>query len=271
MKKIIYCLAIVGLSFGKGYSQKIDLDKETWTHSYVSIPKSKDLSSLKTYSITMFANTDNLNRIGLSSDKIEAAFKLDGFVYSAGMADILIEVTIENLRKISEEVRTQESTVYEGGKNVTKKIYIPATSYAIPSTIKITKALTKEVIVNSKIGGDQNPVVIGSGEFSTYDAASAQFKGSSDKRLESFKEKYFTMLTNELNGFKEKYDFTITKESDIFWHVDLKKSPEFAEFNEKLTAAKEIFANQKASDDVKSTREKLAPTMQYLRENADKQ
>jgi len=31
--------------------------------------------------------------------------------------------------------------------------------------------------------------------------------------------------------------------------VDVKKSPEYAEFNEKLTAAKEIFANQKAFDD----------------------
>jgi len=270
-KPIIYCLTIVVLCFGKSYSQKIDLDKELWAHNYVSIPKSKDLANLNTYSISLFANMDNLNRIGLSSDKVESTFRLDGFVYTTGLADILVEVTIENLRKISDDVRTQESTVYEGGKNVTKKVYIPATSFAIPTTIKITKALNKEVIANSLIGGDQNPVVIGSGEFPTYEAANAQLKTGGEKRLESFKEKYFTLLTAELNSFKEKYDFVITKETDIFWHVDLKKSPEFAEFNEKLTAAKELFANQKASDDIKASREKLTPTMQYLRENADKQ
>jgi hypothetical protein len=271
MKKIIiYCLAIVGLCFEKGYSQKIDLDKELWEHSYVRIPKSNDLTNLKTYSISIFANADNLNRLGLGSDKIETSFNLDGFVYTKGLADVIIDVTIENLRKISEEVTSKESQVYEGGKYVSRKIYIPATSYAIPTTIKITKALNKEVILHSVIGDDQNPVVIALGEFPTPEAANASFKGSADKRLESCKEKYNQLLTRELNSFKEKYDFTITKESDIFWHVDLKKSPEFAEFNGKLTASKEIFANQKVSDDIKTTREKLAPIMQYFRENADK-
>ncbi len=271
MKKIIiYCLAIVGLCFEKGYSQKIDLDKELWIHSYVNIPKSNDLTNLNTYSINMLANVDNLNRIGLSSDKIEATFKLDGFIYTNGLADILIEVTIENLRKISEEINTKESQVKDDGKTVTKKIYIPTTFYAIPTTIKITKSFNKEVIVNSIIGGDQNPIAIALGEFPTSEAANAHFKGSADKRLESFKEKYYQLLTSELNDFKRRYDFTISEESDVFWHVDLKKSPEFAEFNEKLTASKEIFANQKVSDDIKATREKLVPMMQYLRENADK-
>jgi len=47
---------------------------------------------------------------------------LNGFVYTTGSADILIEVTIENFRKISEEVRTQESPAYEGCKTMTKKV-----------------------------------------------------------------------------------------------------------------------------------------------------
>ena len=270
-KSIIYCLAIVGLSFGRVYSQKIDLDKEQWAHSYVSLPRLSDLSNLNTYSITMFANSDNLTRIGLSSNKIEATLKLDGFVYTTGLADILVDVTIENLRKISEEVKAQESTVYEGGKNVVKKTFTPTTSYAIPTTIKITKSLTKEQLINRSIGFDQDPIVITTGTYASYDAANASFKENGDKRLESCKEKYFALLTTVLTNFREKYDFIVTQESDIFWHVDLKKNPEFAEFNEKLTAAKGIFADQKASDDIKTTREKLAPTLQYLRENADKQ
>jgi hypothetical protein len=270
MRKIIICIAIVSFSFEKIYAQKIDLDKELWTHNYVSIPKSNDLTSLRTYSISMFANMENLNRIGLSSDKIETAFNLDGFVYTKGIADILIDVTIENLRKVSEEVVTKESSVYEAGKTIIKKTYTPTTSYTIPTTIKVTKALNREVILNTTIGGSENPIVIELGQLSTFEAATAQLKGSGDKRLDSFKEKYNQLLTAELKRFKEKYDFIISKETEVFWHVDLKKNPEFSEFNEKLAIAKDVFAKQKISDEIKVTREKLIGVMQYFRENADK-
>jgi hypothetical protein len=268
-KTIIYCFAIVGLCFERGFAQKIDLDKELWTHNYVNIPKSNDLTNLKTYSVNMFANMDNLNRIGITSSKIEAAFKLDGFIYTKELADILIDVTIEDLRKISEDVVTKESSVFEGGKSVVKKIYVATTSYAIPTTIKAIKAFNKEEVMNTVIGDDQNPVVISFGEFTTSSEAYAYLRKSADKSLEDFKEKYNQLLVGRLNDFKERYDFAISKESDVFWHIDLKKNPEFAEFNEKLGTIKTAFADQKVSDDIKATRENLVPTMQYFRENAD--
>ncbi len=100
MKRIVLCcLALIGLSFGKSLAQKIDLDRETWAHHYVALPKSKDMASLNTYSITMFANFENINRVGLSPDKIEKTFKLDGFVYTTGAADLVFEVTIEEFKK----------------------------------------------------------------------------------------------------------------------------------------------------------------------------
>ncbi len=269
-QRIIIFFAIIGSLSDKCYSQKIDLDKETWTHNFVHLPLIKDLTSLKTYSVSIFADSENLNRIGLSSDKIEASVKLDGFVYINGLADIDIEITIEDFKKISEEIKTKEQTVYEGGKNVTTKTYIPTTSYSAPTTFKVLVSPDQRLIMNSAIASQQNLVIITSGEYPTQEGASSQFKGTDDKRLEAFKEKYYSMFLAELNSFREKYDFVKSNESEIFWHIDLKKSPEYAEFNDKLKVAKEIFASIKPSDDVKVIREKLLPTMQYLRENADK-
>jgi hypothetical protein len=268
--KMLSSVLIVILFAGMSQAQKLDLDKEILNHNYIQIPSSIDLANLKTYSVTMFANKDNLDRIGLSADKIESLVKLDGYVYTTGPADIKIEISVDNLKKLSQEVKTKETAGYQNSNGAAAKNYIATTSYLVPSSIKVIKTLSNETVANREFGIDSNPVVVSSEEFTTADAANNYLKGSEDKRLEKLKETYSKIFASELDNFKERFDFKLNNETDAFWRVDLKKAPEFAEFNEKLATVKQAFAQQKAYDDLNALRQQLSPIMQNWRENADK-
>lgn len=270
MKKILCTqFAALFLICSVGYSQKIDLDKEVWTHNLITLPERGDLSSLKTYSVSMFANQGNLDRLGLTSNKIEDVLKLDGYVYTTGLADIILQITIEDLKDPYEEVKPKETASYEGGKNVTKTTYRAITSYLVPTLIKIINGVNNEILFNGVMGVPADPMLIES-EFDSFDQAKASFKGTAEQRLERLKDKYYTLFASVFKGFRDKYDFKIDSETDIFWHIDLKKNPELGEFNEKLKSAKEIFATPKAWDDINLIRERLIPIMQYWAESADR-
>jgi hypothetical protein len=250
-------------------AQKLDLDKEILSHNYIKLPSNSDLANLKTYSVTMYANMSNLQRLGVA-DKIEAAVKLDGFVYVTGLADVKIEITIEDLKKLSEDVETKETQGYQNPGGAATKTYIATTSYLVPTSFKVFKALSNDPISQTEFGTSSKPVVVSMGEFPNQAAAQAALKGSEEKKLEKLKETYLNVLISQLNNFKERFDFKLDNETDAFWRVDLKKNPEYAEFNEKLATVKQVFGQAKAYDDLKGIHEKLDPIMQNWRENVDK-
>lgn len=269
MKILSTALALI-LFAGVTQAQKLDLDKEILNHNYIKIPSSTDLINLKTYSVTMFANKENLSRIGLSADKIESWVKLDGYVYTTGSADIKIEISIDNLKKLSQEVKTKETSGYQNSNGVATKSYIATTSYLVPTSFKTIKTLTNEVLTAGEFGSDSNPILVSSGELATAEAANNYLKEPEEKRLEKLKETYVKIFGGALDNFKERFDFKLENETGVFWRVDLKKAPEFAEFNEKLATVKQTFAQHKAYDDLTTLRQELAPIMQNWRENADK-
>ncbi|MBO9702266.1 MAG: hypothetical protein J7604_18800 [Sporocytophaga sp.] len=272
MKKtiLLYFLFISVISI----AQKIDLDKEYINIKYMDLPKSGVLNELKTYSVNLYSDPEYLGKLQLKDVDIENAVYLQGFEYvkDSRSADIILDVIIDKYETISESI---ENTTYESkdaqGKLIQMPGYYVLSNMIAPTFVKVTDNTNGREIENIGFATVNQPVILKSQTFpNKQEAINYIQKTLPAKRYDYFVTTYKGLFNNTFVNLRASHCFQPTSVNDIMWRVDLKKNPEFAQFNEELNKTVAALKAITHTQSLEATRTVLAPSLKYWQDNASK-
>jgi len=272
MKKIIllYFLFISVIST----AQKIDLDKEYINVKYMDLPRSGALNPLKTYSVNLYSDPEYLGKLQLKDADIENAVFLQGFDYvkDPRSADIIMDVIIDKYETISETI---ENTTYESKDAQGKLVQLPGfyvlSNMIAPTFVKLTDNTNGREIENIGFATINQPIVFRSPTFpSKQEAINYIQKILPSKRYDYFITTYKGTFNSTFANLRTSYCFQPTSVNDILWRVDLKKNPEYAQFNEELNKTVVALKAITHTQSLEATRTALATSLKYWQDNASK-
>jgi hypothetical protein len=264
MKKTLTTLFLL-LSF-LSYAQKIDLDRERLPVENIILPESAALNGLNTYNVLFYSEPQVLAELGLKDTDLETAFVMIGYTYTkAKEADILLEVTIDRMQVVSESIESRKYDVKNAqGVNVTQTAYFVASNIVAPSYIKLINKQTTTELEYIGVASPNAPIQFKSREFSAY-AMAQEYAAKSliSERNTFFLKAYKDQLYATFNRIHTKYCYGFNKNTELFWNIDLKKAPEFADFNAELMKAKTVFEKMTATGSIQPLKAELTPVMNY--------
>ncbi len=269
MRKIIHVLLL--LISCNAFTQKIDLDKEPFPVEYLTLPENNALIGLTTYNVLLYSSPATLAALGLNDAALEFDFKLIGYTYTKDEnADFLLEVSIDRVNVISTSIESKRyDTKNAQGVVVQTEKYYVVSKIVAPTYIKLVNKQNSSELEYLSFATIDTPFQFQSQEFSTFALAESYVSTLLvADRNKFFAKSYQEKFNATFNGLHKKYCYTFTNSTDLFWKVDLKKSPEYAAFNEELLKAKAIFNTMKATQDLAPLKEQLAPSMKYWSDNA---
>jgi hypothetical protein len=252
------------------YAQKIDLDKRDVTIEQVLLPQNNALAKFNTYTVSLVFNPSEKEILGFSEEYLKNQLNLDGYNYVKGKADFLLKINVDKVTLLSEEVLEDTKEVKNSaGQMVKTTYYTGQLKYAINTTIQLIDNSTQTVIEEFNFAGKNAPVVLTT-LVQTLKSDAEKFNAYNKKNSTNLNEKYKGLFSGHMNKIKSKYGYRIVSETDRFWEIDVKKAPEFAEFNQHLNNVLKALEALKAGDDVANARTVVAPDLAYWKENGAK-
>jgi hypothetical protein len=248
------------------FAQKIDLDREKFPVAYITLPENNALIDLDTYNVHFYSSTITLGELGLKDAALEAAFNMVGYTYTKNAeADFLLEISIDNVKAISQSIEQRHYTSKNAqGVSVQGIAYYVQSNIIAPTTIKLVIKETSAEVEQIRFATISSPMQFKSKEFESSDAASLYINKSLIADRNSFVQKaYQDQFNTVFLNFKKKYCYELTKAQELFWIIDLKKAPEFAEYNDQLYKAKSVFEKMEATASIEPLKLELAPIMKY--------
>lgn len=250
------------------FAQKIDLDRQYWNLTYLNLPtQGKEVLDAKTFSVNFYADLANLGSIGMKPNYFDKNINMFGYEYTPTSGDFELEFEVGNFSKIREDVTSKSTEVRNNDNSVTTKItYLGYHTYICPTSIKIL--YKGNLLETKKFSTMLDAIEVTTAEFNDYRGASEELRKSGPKLYDRAREIYLFNFANEMGKFKQKFDFEVLKKEELFWQFDIKKAPEFSDFNEKLLEAKEIMTSKNVFDDIANTRKKMEPLLNYFKQGA---
>lgn len=268
MKKLFYCsvvafLIVVRLSH-EGYAQKIDLDKVSVKNDYVELPSNGALVPYNTYSFQLQSSAP----FEVEKGKKEYYATLEGFEEVRENGEFTYTITIGNATQVPGTVGERSSNVKNAaGQTESVKKYIAILKHSIPTLIKIQKAGEATFIYSNEIATAAAPIETFSDEYDNKSDAEAAVNAKSTAVSKAVLMNYYNALDQEINTLKNTFTFRKKTSNDVFWEINLKKAPEYAEFNQKIASAKNILENQSYSASLEKSKADFQPILQYWNDN----
>ena len=250
MRKFLFPILLFITSFS--FAQRVDLDREYFTASYIQLPSHPIADDSKR---TYTTNNDAVSVAGFSKMSTGGTLEIN---YSF-MGTILDDFRIESNKHEKKD---------KDGKVISTRY-----SYTVQATYKSTAELN---VTNMLTGEHYNKTYR-----ETFHKSSRSFnsRGNANRYFEdnrySFKNKYrlkHIRSTEEKarNYVNDRYGYPVYNARDKFWILGNKKHPEFNQHMQAFNDAKRIMANIIYNKPVDTVEKELQPVINYFIETVKK-
>jgi hypothetical protein len=237
MKRILTSLIVLMMSAGALHAQKVDLDKQFFTHKYRTWPNTVLDKAYKTYSV------DIRKTVALdvySNESANERVTIEGRKKVSAGGHIQIIVDLQDLITVSNKVAERTEPIKDqAGKETGKKTYYRVElnyTFAATSTINDYQG-TK---LNSyTLSARDNSKVWKSSEYDNYTSAA---KFYNDNKLEIKTKLISDEINAALNSLNSslayEYGYSSSANTEILWKLGSKKHPEFDAYNTAIETTK---------------------------------
>lgn len=251
--------------------QKIDLDKKKVTMQFMDPPALSDLNSFNTYSVDFIAEQTTLNQLGVHPAFIEKIFKLEGYVYQAGNAELVYALYIDPPKILREEVLTITKEVKAAdGKMQKVDEFVAVCYFAAPTAIQLMSPITGDAYYSEFLSTEANPTKFESGAFPTIDGAQRVLRMKEGGLVMNARDLYIKQLTALVDKLKYNYDYRTGTYTQDFFDVDVSKAPEMAKFHDELTLVTDVLLKATPDKPLYVAQTTLSPVLKSWSEEASK-
>jgi hypothetical protein len=250
-------------------AQRVDLDGEAFSVSYVRLPRKPLPAEYTTYSNSISANPDDLRAMGLYEHAIKKQLVVSGYQQVESGGNFFVEARFSDFTPNSSETKTRTETFTDkAGKTVKTTYYQRTGSYAQTLTMKVVnqegKVLENKEVVTS-------PTLFSSKEYTSKEDFDYYLRtGGFERDMKTNNQQALNSGLREIFGIlNQAYGYLPVTETHKLQILDSEKHPDYAGFQKSWQAARAAFAAIQAEKSLDSARNIMQPAIEYFTKQKD--
>ena len=262
MKKLIPAF-LACFIIHSSFAQRVDLDRFNFTASYRDFPDDPLPVDYKTYNVRIEA-TPSLG-LGYSSSNLENIINIEGLKKVTGTGHITIIAMLDDIViEKTETVERVQVTKDKQNVEVKKSFFATEITYSFSARATVYDYKGHTVISNHILFERENKRTYKTSEYPNPVDAVNNFNNKILETKTNLARQLVNGAINNLNSYlNTKYGYAIQKVSDIFWVLNNKKHPEYAEHQKAWNNFKSAIVLMTPDEPLDKVKEKMKPVIAY--------
>jgi hypothetical protein len=262
MKKLIPAF-LACFIIHSSFAQRVDLDRFNFTASYRDFPDDPLPADYKTYNVRIEA-APSLG-LGYSSSNLENIINIEGLKKVTGTGHITIIAMLDDIViEKTETVERVQVTKDKQNVEVKKSFFATEITYSFSARATVYDYKGHTVISNHILFERENKRTYKTSEYPNPVDAVNNFNNKILETKTNLARQLVNGAINNLNSYlNTKYGYAIQKVSDIFWVLNNKKHPEYAEHQKAWNNFKSAIVLMTPDEPLDKVKEKMKPVIAY--------
>jgi hypothetical protein len=262
MKKLILVF-ITSFAFISVFAQRVDLDRFNFTASFRDFPDDPLPMEYKTYNIRIEASPSL--GLGYSAANLENMISIEGLKKVTGTGHITIIAMLDDIViEKTETVERIQVTKDKQNVEVKKSFFATEMTYSFSARATVYDYKGTTVISNYILFDRENKRTYKTPEYSNAVDATNNFNNKILETKANLAKQLVNGAINNLNSYlNTNYGYAIQKVNDIFWVLNNKKHPEYAEHQKAWNNFKNAIVLMSPDESLDKVKEKMKPVIAY--------
>jgi hypothetical protein len=261
--KILLLVLITSFVFVSVFAQRVDLDRFNFTASYRDFPDEPLPAEYKTYNVRIEA-APSLG-LGYSAVNLENLVNIEGLKKVTGTGHMTIIAMLDDIViEKTETVERVQVTKDKQNVEVKKSFFATEMTYSFSARATVYDYKGNTVVSNYILFDRENKRTYKTPEYSNPVDASNNFNNKILETKSNLAKQLVNGAISNLNSYlNTNYGYAIQKVNDIFWVLNNKKHPEYAEHQKAWNNFKSAIVLMSPDESLEKVREKMKPVIAY--------
>jgi len=262
MKKLILVF-ITSFVFVSVFAQRVDLDRFNFTASFRDFPDDPLPSEYKTYNVRIEASPSL--GLGYSAANLENLINIEGLKKVTGTGHITIIAMLDDI--VIEKTETTERiqvTIDKLNQEVRKSFFATEMTYSFSARATVYDYKGSTVVSNYILFDRESKRTYKSPEYANAVEATNNFNNKILETKANLAKQLVNGAISNLNNYlNTSYGYAIQKVNDIFWVLNNKKHPEYAEQQKAWNNFKSAIVLMSPDESLDKVKAKMKPVIDY--------
>ncbi|HRI61270.1 MAG TPA: hypothetical protein PK228_16130, partial [Saprospiraceae bacterium] len=250
-------------------AQKVDIDAETVTVRYTSLPSRPFPPDYQTYSAILSANPSDLMSLGMADYFFTNNLKVAGYKKIKTGGNFNLELIMSDYRSAGGEMKTNVTQGKDrSGKMQETKTYYYVAGYEHSLTLKVKTQDGKTAAEESWLKGVRT---FKSRAFNTTAELNDYLRVSLGRDIAQDDQKAMSEAMRSIYQYlNRQFGYGHVNENPVMQVLDSDKHPDYADFQQAFQTSKSALATMKPDQPLDSVRLLLQPALTYFEQQKDK-
>ncbi|ULQ53546.1 hypothetical protein [Flavihumibacter fluvii] len=244
-------------------SQKVDLDRYTFTASFRDLPKMQIDTSFHTYEFSY--ESGPLMKLAVGNDHPDESIYMDGWRKLPSGAHLKVHLVMEDLIIVKSDVQQREELKKDKNGNITsKKIwYAPVLTYTYAARVSVTDYTGKSYQQYQAVNRGNQFQYKGVESPNQFMAANVLLNMFALTTIVS-KDVLYKTINQLSQDLSYNYGYIDRRNEEQVWILDSRKHPEYYDFRKNWGIIKNALFRMSPNEPIDGIREEVKPAITYF-------
>lgn len=262
MKKIVVTVFSL-VSFICLFAQRVDLDRFNFTASYRDFPDEPLPAAYRTFNVRIEA-APSLG-LGYSASNLESIIRVEGLKKVIGTGHVTILAILDDI--VFERAETKERiqlTKDKQGVEIRKSFFSTEMTYSFGARASVYDYKGNTILSNYILSDREDKKTYRTQEYSNpVDALNSFNNRILDVKSNLAKQLVNAAISNLNSTLNSRYGYSVQRVNDIFWVLNNKRHPEYAEQQKAWNNFKSAIVLMNPDEPLDKVRERMKPVIDY--------